>query len=87
VRIFPCGQRYDLMHRYVFRGHSQSIRVFGFFIERFQEFAKYIGGRPKRLGEDESRRRVVARAASDSGEVGKSLAGEASAPSEPVAGR
>jgi hypothetical protein len=53
------------MHRYLFRGQSQSIPAFGFFDEHFQEFAKHTGGRPKllwewidQLGKDESRPKV-----------------------------
>ena len=33
------------MHRYLFRGQSQSIPAFGFFDANFQEFAKHTGGR------------------------------------------
>jgi hypothetical protein len=62
LRIFPRDQHHDLMHRYLFRGQSQSIPAFGFFDANFQEFAKHTGGRPKllwdwidQLGKDESR--------------------------------
>jgi hypothetical protein len=64
-RIFPRDQHHDLMHRYLFRGQSQSIPAFGFFDETFQEFAKHLGGRPKmlwdwidQLGKDEARPKV-----------------------------
>ncbi len=49
LRIFPRDQHHDLMHRYLFRGQSQSIPAFGFFDENFQEFARHVGGRPKLL--------------------------------------
>jgi hypothetical protein len=49
LRIFPRDQHHDLMHRYLYRGQSQSIPAFGFFDENFQEFARHTGGRPKLL--------------------------------------
>jgi hypothetical protein len=62
LRIFPRDQNHDLMHRYLFRGQSQSIPAFGFYDEQFREFARHTGGRPKmlwdlidQLGKDESR--------------------------------
>jgi hypothetical protein len=62
LRVLPRDQHHDLMHRYLFRGQSQSIPAFGFFDANFREFAKHTGGRPKllwdwidQLGKDESR--------------------------------
>jgi Thioredoxin len=62
LRIFPRDHNHDLMHRYLFRGQSQSIPAFGFFDEHFQEFARHTGGRPNllwdlidQLGREEAR--------------------------------
>ena len=49
LRIFPRDQHHDLMHRYLFRGQSQSIPAFGFFDENFEECGRHTGGRPKLL--------------------------------------
>jgi len=74
LRIFPRDQHHDLMHRYLFRGQSQSIPAFGFFDQNFQEFAKHTGGRPKllwdwidQLGKDESRPKLREHYASNRG--------------------
>jgi hypothetical protein len=51
LRIFPRDHHHDLMHRYLFRGQSQSIPAFGLFDDTFQEVARHMGGRPKMLWE------------------------------------
>jgi hypothetical protein len=70
----PGDQHHDPMHRYLFRGQSQSIPAFGFFDENFQEFAKHTGGRPKllwywidQLGKEESRPKLREHYASNRG--------------------
>lgn len=74
LRIFPRDQHHDLMHRYLFRGQSQSIPAFGFFDERFQEFDRHVGGRPKllwdwidQLGKEASRTKLREHYASNKG--------------------
>jgi len=73
-RIFPRDQNHDLMHRYLYRGQSQSIPAFGFFNERFEEVGRHTGGRPKllwdwidQLGKDESRPKLREHYASNKG--------------------
>jgi hypothetical protein len=73
-RIFPRDQHHDLMHRYLFRGQSQSIPAFGIFDENFQEVGKHLGGRPKllwdwidQLGKDEARPKLREHYASNRG--------------------
>jgi Thioredoxin len=74
LRIFRRDQHHDLMHRYLFRGQSQSIPAFGCFDENFQEFARHTGGRPKmlwdlidQLGRDEARPKLREHYASNKG--------------------
>jgi hypothetical protein len=74
LRIFPRDQHHDLMHRFLFRGQSQSIPAFGFFDANFQEFARHTGGRPKllwdwidQLGRDEARPKLREHYASNRG--------------------
>ncbi|MFQ6126402.1 MAG: thioredoxin family protein [Candidatus Heimdallarchaeota archaeon] len=47
LRIFPRDANLDLMNQYLFRGKSMSIPAFGFFDENFQEFGRWLGGKPK----------------------------------------
>jgi len=47
LRIFPRDTNLDLMNQYLFRGKSMSIPAFGFFDENFQEFGRWLGGKPK----------------------------------------
>ncbi len=47
LRIFPRDANLDLMNHYLFRGKSMSIPAFGFFDENFQEFSRWLGGKPK----------------------------------------
>lgn len=47
LRIFPRDANLDLMNQYLFRGKRRSIPAFGFFDENFQEFGRWLGGKPK----------------------------------------
>ena len=65
LRIFPRDENKELMQNYLFRGKSMSIPAFGFFDANFNEFGKWLGGKPKicwdwikELGMEESNQKI-----------------------------
>ena len=65
LRIFPRDANLELMKQYLFRGKSMSIPAFGFFDEDFNEFARWLGGKPNicwnwidEFGKDEANQKI-----------------------------